>query len=34
MKKPAVFDGRNIYDLNEMKQKELDYFCVGLDTSK
>ncbi|MBX9807943.1 MAG: UDP-glucose/GDP-mannose dehydrogenase family protein [Flavobacteriaceae bacterium] len=31
---PAIFDGRNIYDKNEMKEHEFDYFCIGVDTTK
>ncbi|MEC5164338.1 UDPglucose 6-dehydrogenase [Flavobacterium sp. PL11] len=34
LKAPAVFDGRNIYDKEEMKQNEFDYFCIGIDTSR
>ncbi|SHG44679.1 UDPglucose 6-dehydrogenase [Flavobacterium segetis] len=32
LKTPAVFDGRNIYDKDEMRQNEFDYFCIGVDT--
>lgn len=30
---PAVFDGRNIYDLNEMNELNFDYFCIGVNTT-
>jgi len=34
MRNVAVFDGRNIYDPEEMKSKGIDYFCIGIDTTK
>ncbi|MEI7911881.1 MAG: UDP-glucose/GDP-mannose dehydrogenase family protein [Verrucomicrobiota bacterium] len=34
MNKPAIFDGRNIYEIAEMKRQEIDYFCIGIDTTK
>jgi UDPglucose 6-dehydrogenase len=30
---PLIFDGRNIYDRNEMKNNGFHYFCVGIDTT-
>jgi UDPglucose 6-dehydrogenase len=29
---PVVFDGRNIYDLAEMKRKGFVYYCIGINT--
>jgi len=33
MVNPAVFDGRNIYDIEEMKAAGFDYYCIGVRTS-
>jgi len=33
LRNPAIFDGRNIYDKNEMKQLGFDYSCIGVNTS-
>jgi len=30
MKNPTVFDGRNIYNTEEMKAEGFDYFCIGI----
>ncbi len=34
MKSKVVFDGRNIYDLEEMKEHGFDYYCIGINTNK
>jgi len=32
MKNKLVFDGRNIYDLAEMKENGFEYHCIGVNT--
>lgn len=34
MNTPAIFDGRNIYDKDEMKEFNFIYQCIGIDTKK
>ena len=29
MKYPLVIDGRNIYAVEEMKEQEIEYQCIG-----
>jgi UDPglucose 6-dehydrogenase len=33
MKGSAIFDGRNIYDIAEMKELGFDYYCIGVKTN-
>ncbi|GAB5563746.1 MAG: UDP-glucose/GDP-mannose dehydrogenase family protein [Winogradskyella sp.] len=33
LKEPVVFDGRNIYDKEEMHDLDFKYSCIGIDTS-
>jgi UDPglucose 6-dehydrogenase len=33
LKDPVVFDGRNIYEIAEMKRKGFSYYCIGVNTS-
>jgi UDPglucose 6-dehydrogenase len=33
LKHPVVFDGRNIYQKEEMKSRGFDYYCIGINTS-
>jgi UDPglucose 6-dehydrogenase len=34
MKNKVVFDGRNIYDLEEMTEHGFEYYCIGVNTNK
>jgi UDPglucose 6-dehydrogenase len=33
LKHPVVFDGRNIYNKDEMKARGFDYYCIGVNTN-
>ena len=32
LKSPVIFDGRNIFDIAEMKRNDFHYFCIGVNT--
>ncbi|NCA75957.1 MAG: UDP-glucose/GDP-mannose dehydrogenase family protein [Alphaproteobacteria bacterium] len=34
LKAPVIFDGRNIYEIPEMKRKGFIYYCIGVNTSR
>jgi UDPglucose 6-dehydrogenase len=34
MKTKTIFDGRNIYDAEEMKELGFSYYCIGINTQK
>jgi len=34
MKEKVIFDGRNIYDLEEMEEHGFTYYCIGVNTNK
>lgn len=34
MRQPVVFDGRNVYDVHEMKSLGFSYYCIGLNTTR
>jgi UDPglucose 6-dehydrogenase len=33
MKSKIIFDGRNIYDIEEMKELGFTYHCIGIKTA-
>ncbi|MFO7722347.1 MAG: UDP-glucose/GDP-mannose dehydrogenase family protein [Bacteroidales bacterium] len=34
LKEPVIFDGRNIYNKEEMKERGFKYFCIGIKTEQ
>lgn len=34
LKKPVIFDGRNIFDRKELQSLGFDYYCIGVQTQK
>lgn len=34
LKNPLIFDGRNVYDKTEMQKKGIQYYCIGINTSR
>ncbi|MCK9203467.1 MAG: UDP-glucose/GDP-mannose dehydrogenase family protein [Bacteroidales bacterium] len=34
LKEQIIFDGRNIYEIPEMKRKGFTYYCIGVDTTR
>ncbi|HNW75397.1 MAG TPA: UDP-glucose/GDP-mannose dehydrogenase family protein [Bacteroidales bacterium] len=34
LKNHVIFDGRNIYDVKEMKEQGFTYYCIGINTSR
>lgn len=34
LSKPVIFDGRNIYDREQIKRNGFEYFCIGVNTTE
>ncbi len=34
LNQPVIIDGRNVYDVQEMKELGISYYCIGIDTKK
>ena len=34
LKESVIFDGRNVYDIEDIKERDFKYFCIGVDTTK